>query len=154
MAVLHKITDLIADGIRDELATERRFIERLSSAEAIFDLDGIRLEATSAGLKRLWPEFSRLVGLRIADRLIAETRIILDDTSLRRDILRGEVTIVSGITTRHTDIELDHVARHRWMSRICIDGPRAYARMVFEPCDPDLPDGIADIFRPDDVAAR
>jgi transcriptional regulator with XRE-family HTH domain len=153
MAVLRKITDLIADGIRDELATERRFIERLSSAEAIFDLDGIRLEATSAGLKRLWPNFSRLVGYRIADRLIAESRIVLDDSSLRRDILRGDVTIVSGITTRHTDLELDQAAKHRWISRIRIDGARAYARLVYEPCDPDLPQGIEDVFRPDDVAA-
>lgn len=154
MAVLCKIKDLIACGIRDELQTERRFIERLSSAEAIFDLDGIRLEATSAGLRCLWPEFSRLVGSRIADRLIAETRIVLDDTNLRKDILRGDVTIVSGITTRHTDIDLDTAAKHRWISRIRIDGARAYTRMVFEPCDPALPQGIEDVFRPDDVAAR
>lgn len=149
-----KIKDLIAIGIRDELMIECRFIERLSSAEAIFDLDGIRLEATSDGLKRLWPDFSRLVGHAIADRLIGESRIILDDPSLRRDILRGDVTIVSGITTRHTDIELDQTSKHRWMSRIRVDGARAYTRMVFEPCDPDLPQGIEDVFRLDDVAAR
>lgn len=153
-AVLSKIKDLIARGNQDELLTERRFIERLSSAEAIFALDGISLEATSAGLRRLWPEFSRLIGSRIADRMIAETRIILDDTNLRKDILRGDVTILSGITTRHTDIELDTAAKHRWISRVRVDGARAYTRMVFEPCDPDLPQGIEDIFRPDDVAAR
>ena len=154
MAVLRKITDLIANGIRDDLAIDRRFIERLSSIEAIFDLDGIRLEATSAGLKRLWPEFSLLSGQAIAHRMIGESRIVVDHSSLRTDIMRGDVAIVAGITTRHTDLELDTAAKHRWISRIRVHGSRAYTKMIYEPCDPDLPLGIEDVFHLDDVAAR
>lgn len=154
VGLLRKITDLISDGIHDELTIDRRFIQRLSSVEAIFDFDGIRLEATSAGLNRVWPDFARLIGQPVAHRMIGESRIVLDDSSLRKAIIGGDVAIVAGITTRHTDIELDSAAKHRWIARIRKHGARVFTTMVYEPCDPDAALGIEEIFHVDDVLAR
>lgn len=154
IALLHKITDMIAQGIHDDLAIDRMFIERLSSIEAIYDLDGVRIEATSAGMNSLWPDFSRLTHRRIENRMIGETRIVLDDQDLRRAIAQGEVALVSGISSRHTDFELDTAIKHRWVARIRHYGPRVLTTVVYEPCDPNEPIGIEDIFRLDQWAGR
>ncbi len=152
--ILQRLTDLIAHGIRDELAIDRRFIERLSSVEAIFDFDGVRLQAASAGLNRLWPGFSRLIGRSFEHRMIGESRVAIDDSDLRKSILRGDVAILVGVSTRHTNLELDTEMRHRWIARFRLDGHRVLATMVYEPCEPETPCGIEDIMRLDDITAR
>ena len=154
VALLHRITDMIAHGIHDDLAMDRMFIERLSSVEAIYDLDGVRIEATSAGLSRLWPDFARMPNRRIESRMIGESRIILDDQDVRQAIARGEVALVAGVSTRHTDLELDTAIKHRWIARIRHYGPRVLTTVVYEPCDPDVPLGIEDIFRLDQWSGR
>jgi len=152
--ISRRIMDLISTQIRDELAIESRFIERLSSVQAIFDLDGIRLEATSRGCADIWPLFSRLAGRSLEPRMIGETRIVLDDAEARRSVLKGDIAMIVGVSTRHLDVERDTPFKHRWISRFWFHGHRAFATLAYEPCAADTPDGIEEIFRLDDATRR
>ena len=105
--ISRRITDLIATQIRDELAIESRFVERLSSVQAIFDIDGIRLQAASSGCVRAWPLFSRLAGRAFESRMIGESRIILDDVETRNSVVKGDIAMIVGISTRHLDLAGD-----------------------------------------------
>ncbi|MDQ0393669.1 transcriptional regulator with XRE-family HTH domain [Labrys monachus] len=152
--ISHRITDLIATQIRDELAIKSRFIERLSSVQAIFDLDGICLEATSQGCAQAWPLFSRLAGRFLEPRMIGETRIAIDDADTRKGIIKGDIAMIVGVSTRHLDSEIDSAFKHRWISRFWFHGYRVLATLAYEPCDEATPVGIEEIFRLDDVCKR
>jgi transcriptional regulator with XRE-family HTH domain len=153
-SILLKITDLVARGVHDDVAVDRMFISRLNSVEAIFDLDGIRLEATSGGMSQLWPAFQHMTNRVFEPRMIGESRLVIDNPELRRAVLRGEVALVSGVTERHLDLPGDATVRHRWVARIRHYGNRVFSHMVYEPCDPATPLGIEDIFHLDDLIGR
>lgn len=152
--ISRRITDLIATQIRDELAIESRFIEKLSSVQAIFDIDGIRLQAASSGCIRAWPLFSRLAGRAFEARMIGESRIILDDAETRSSVVRGDIAMIVGVSTRHLDLEGDAPFKHRWISRFWFHGHRVFTTLAYEPCDADTPIGIEQIFRLEDIAKR
>ena len=152
--ISRRITDLIATQIRDELAIESRFVERLSSVQAIFDIDGIRLQAASSGCVRAWPLFSRLAGRAFESRMIGESRIILDDVETRNSVVKGDIAMIIGVSTRHLDLEGDSPFKHRWISRFRLHGHRVLATLVYEPCDPETPTGIEQILHLDDIARR
>ncbi len=152
--ISRRITDLIATQIRDELAIESRFVERLSSIQAIFDIDGIRLQAASLGCMRTWPLFSRLAGRAFEPRMIGESRIILDDVETRRSVINGDIAMIVGVSTRHLDLESDAPFKHRWISRFWFHGHRVFTTLAYETCDAATPVGIEQIFRLDDIARR
>lgn len=153
VAMLHRVQKLVSREVRDELAIDRQFLKRLSSVEAIFDLDGIRLKAASEGMSRLWPEFSRLIGRPFEPRMSDESRIVLDDTELRKAIVKGDVAIVAGVSVRHLDLNVDNGIKHRWLSRFRLHGHRVLTTMVYEPCKQETPCGIEEILRLDDFTA-
>lgn len=152
--ISRRITDLIATQIRDELAIESRFVERLSSVQAIFDIDGIRLQAASSGCVRAWPLFSRLAGRAFESRMIGESRIILDDVETRNSVVKGDIAMIVGISTRHLDLAGDVPFKHRWISRFWFHGHRVFATLAYEPCDADTPVGIEQVFHLEDIAMR
>lgn len=152
--ISRRIADLIAKKIRDELAIESRFIEKLSSVQAIFDIDGIRLQASSLGCARAWPLFSRLAGRAFESRMIGESRIVIDDEETRRAVIKGDIAMIVGVSTRHLDLEVDTPFRHRWISRFWFHGHRVFCTMAYEPCDGATPIGIEQIFRVDDIGRR
>ncbi|MBB3772000.1 DNA-binding XRE family transcriptional regulator [Angulomicrobium tetraedrale] len=152
--ISRRITDLIAKQIRDELAIESRFIEKLSSVQAIFDIDGIRLQATSLGCTRAWPLFSRLVGRAFEPRMVGESRIVIDDIVSRDAIIKGDIAMIVGVSTRHLDLEVDSPFRHRWISRFWFHGHRVFTTLAYEPCDAQTPIGIEQIFRLEDISKR
>lgn len=151
-SVVSRLQALIAQGVRDELMIERRFIERRASVEAIFDFDGIRLLAASGGMTQLWPQFSRLVGRAFEARMIGESRLAVDDQSLRKSVIRGEVAVIVGVSTRHLDLDVDSTIKHRWISRFRTDGQRILTSMVYEPCDQEISCGIQEVVRLDDFS--
>ncbi len=152
--IARRIMDLIATQKRDELAIEDRFVERLSSVQAIFDIDGIRLQSASMGCERTWPLFSRLAGRAFESRMIGESRIILDDAVTRSGVIKGDVAMIVGVSTRHLDLAGDVPFKHRWISRFWFHGHRVFATMAYEPCEDDAPIGIEQVFHLDDVARR
>lgn len=154
IALSRRITDLIATRARNELAIERCFVERLSSIQSIFEIDGIRFQAASAGFKRAWPRFSRLIGRSFEGRMIGESRIILDDAAFRRDVLAGEIAMVIGVSERHLALEGDPTLRHRWMARFWFHGHRVFTTLAYDPCDATTPTGVEEILRLEDIAGR
>lgn len=149
-AILNRLQQLIALGVRDELTIERRFIERRASVEAIFEFDGLRLLATSGGMTGLWPQFSRLVGRSFESRMIGESRVVIDDQTLRKSILRGDIAVIVGVSTRHLDLEVDDAIKHRWISRFRVDGQRILTTMAYELCEQEVCCCIEEIVRLDD----
>lgn len=146
-ACMCRLRDILAGSLRDECALERLLIARQTSIRALLDLDGMRLDSVSIGYRQLWPDFSALIGVPLADRLINEARLILDDADLLRDIGAGAVGLVSGVSERHLDIDMDEAIKHRW--HICFRryGARVYADVVFEPCAAEETAGVLDLIR-------
>lgn len=142
---MNQIRDLVAGTLRDELALERVLIARQSTIRALMNLDGLTLSAVSAGYRALWPDFSTLIGKPLADHAVNESRAIIEDTDLMRDIRRGSVGLISGISDRHMDIDMDGTLRHRW--HICMRryGMEMYADIMFEPYDGEDGPGIDDV---------
>jgi len=150
IALSRRIADLISTKIRDELAIESGFVSKLSSIQAILDIDGVRLLATSSGCLRVWPRFSRLAGRSFEARMIGESRIILDDAETRSGVVKGDIAMIVGVSTRHLDLEGDATFKHRWIARFWFHGHRVLTTLAYEPCEPTAPIGIEQIVRLED----
>lgn len=144
---IRQIRDLIFGSFRDEFALERLLIARQSTLRALLDLDGMRLEAISKGYRRIWPEFSNLIGTQLADHIINEFRLILDDTDLACEIHQGSVGLISGVSERHFNIDMDAAIIHQWHVCFRRHGSRTFADIVFEPCEADRSTGVTELIR-------
>ena len=148
-ARLERLQALMAGAIRDELLLDRLFIGRQAAIRALLDCDGVRLVATSAGFRRIWPSSSALLGVAMIDHLVDEASRLLHDEELASGIRAGRLCLASGVSDRHIDLPLDIAIRHRW--HICFRryGARMLADIVYEPCAPELPPGITDLVHVD-----
>jgi len=144
---LRQIRDLMAGSVRDEFALERLLIARQSTLRALIDLDGMRLETVSLGYRQIWPEFSNLIGTQLADQIINEFRLILDNDDLVCEIGQGAVGLISGVSEKHFDVNMDLAIIHQW--HVCFRryGSRMFADIVFEPCEADKPTGVMELIR-------
>lgn len=142
---LARLRTLMAGNLRDELALERLFIGRQAAIRALFDVDGVRMVATSAGFRDLWPDFCAFIDQPMADRLVGEFQALLQDGDLGHHIRNGTLGLISGISDRHTDLQVDTAIRHRWHVCFRRHGARTLADVVYEACAPDLAPGITDI---------
>lgn len=142
---LARLQALMTATQRDELALERLFIARQAAMRAMFDCDGIGLVAASQGFRDIWPGCGELIGVPLGDHLVGAMRRFVDDGALGRAVREGAVGLVSGVSSRNTDLPIDAAVHHRW--HVCFRrfGPRLLADMVYEPCAPDVPTGITDI---------
>lgn len=144
---LRQIRDLMVGSLRDEFALERLLVARQSTLRALLDLDGMRLETVSKGYRQIWPEFSNLIGTQLADQIINEFRLILDNADLAGEIRQGSVALISGVSERHFDIKMDVAMIHQWHVCFRRHGSRMLADIVFEPCAADKPTGVMDLIR-------
>lgn len=103
---------------------------------------------------RVWPLFSRLAGRAFEARMIGESRIILDDTETRSGVIKGDIAMIVGVSTRHLNFEGDTAFKHRWISRFWFHGHRVLATLAYEPCEASAPTGIEQIFHLEDIAKR
>jgi len=140
-----RLRTLMSGAMRDEFALERLFVSRQSAIRALYDVDGVRLVATSAGFRHFWPDFSAFQDLPMADHMIGESRAMLRDGALGYHIRNGTLGLISGVSDRHTDMQVDTAVRHRWHVCFRRHGARTLADMVYEACDPGLALGITDI---------
>lgn len=148
---LKRLQDLMAGTTQDELTLERLFISRQSSVRALVDFDGIRVLAVSEGFSRLWPESGRLIDIKLADHMVGETSRFIFDEQLRRDICSGSLRLASGISKRHLDLPLDLAIHHQWHLCFRRYGARTLAEIVYEPCSRELPIGVTDLVRIDQL---
>lgn len=148
--LMGKLEDLLTNRDNPPLL-ERRFIERQAAVRGLFDLDGVRLLTSSHGFRQLWPDFAAMEDVALADNMVGELAALVHDAEYARQIRKGEMLLVTGVTERHLDLDIDHAVRHRW--HVCMRpfGTKIVADMVFEPCDPAVPVGIESLLNANDL---
>lgn len=130
---------------------EELFVREQKSLHVLFDLDGARLLATSKGYARLFPRFSRLVGEQFMDKLIGETKVIFQESSLFTSIKLGEVALMSGVTKRHIDHPYDSALNHHWTICFRKIGTQVIGDVAFELCDESAVPKLDKIVRMDEI---
>jgi len=128
-------------------------LRQKSALEALFDLDGVKLLATSQGMQRAWPRFSALPDMRLIDHLIGEAASLLHHDDFVREIKRGEVAVISAVSDGHISLPLDRNFRHRWHATFRSYGTRMVVKMGYEPCAADAPMGVEKIVRLQELLA-
>lgn len=147
-----QIVDLFRNSSHSALQIEQLFIERQLGSSALFDLDGIRLRASSQGYKKIWPKFSLLTDHMLADHLMETAADIMRDASLMQAIEEGSVALITGVSHRHTDFTDDPATHHRWHIQFRTQGPLKLFNLVIEPCDSSTPPGIEECLNTDALA--
>ncbi len=145
---LSQIRAMMAAGSQEE-SIAVQFISRQLSLRALFDVDGMKLLTCSRGLQQLWPEFSTMLDTRMADHMIGESAPFAHDPKLAQLIRRGELALVTGVSLRHLDLEVDRPFLHRWHGCTRQVGGRTMIELVYDPCEPDARPGIEDMVIPD-----
>lgn len=142
---LRQIRDMMARASRDEVAIQAMFVARQSAIAALYDFEEMRMVANSGGFQRIWPDFATLLDMPMRDHLVDEAGFIANDGDMRHAIMTGSLCLISGVSTRQTDVRMDEAFRHRW--HICFRnlGGRVFVDMVYEPCEPDAVLGIGDM---------
>lgn len=152
-ARLKRLQDLMTSTLKDELILDRLFIARQSAVRALIAYDGLRLIAVSAGFQTIWPACSTLVDIPMADRVVNEASRLVYDRELRNGIRDGSLGLVSGVSSRHLDLQFDTTVHHRWHACFRRHGGQILADVVYEPCAPTLPACIDDLLYIDDIRA-
>jgi len=150
--IARRLRDLVAQGVRDELAIERAFLGRQSSMRAFFNLDGIRLVGASAGVMAHWPHMARLLDRRLAEHLVGDVGRLFADPTFSTEVRAGDIILISGVADQHLRFENRNAFRHRWHARIRSYGQHMISDMHYEVCAPETPMGIEGILRLDDIA--
>jgi transcriptional regulator with XRE-family HTH domain len=150
---LKRLLHIMDGSARDELALERLFIRRQAAMRALFDYDGLRMLELSEGFRRIWPDFSNLLDRPMVDHIVGEAQSLVGDRELHQFIVDGSLGLISGVSDRHTDHDLDHALRHRWHACFRRYGSRTLVDIVYEPCGPEVPTGVTDIIHLDALDA-
>lgn len=149
--LMKRISDLISRTSLDEVALERAFTLRQHSVMALFDLDGVRFLAASRGYRALWPAMAQLEGQTMETHLVNEAGALLANPATRRDITAGRLALISGVSDRHTDYDLDFPVHHEW--NICFRrfGHMTLMSITYTPCCETIRPGIVEIMHFDDL---
>lgn len=151
LEVLGRIKVLLDPATVQAVSLEELFVREKNSLHVLFDLDGARLLATSKGYQRIFPRFSRLIGQYFGDRLVGETKAILEDRQLHSSIKLGEIALMSGTTERHIDHRYDQALKHHWTICFRKTGSLILADVSFELCDQAEETKIGKIVRIDEL---
>ena len=135
----------------DPLDVERAFIRNQSTIRALVDIDGIRLVGYSHGYAAVWDDFLQVLGQPVEDKVINELQTFAGSQSLKHQIVKNELVMMSGVSLRHLDIDLGPEFKHRWHMCFRKHGQKMFVDMLFEPCDQSLDTGIELMLRPDEL---
>jgi hypothetical protein len=107
----------------------------------------------SHGYAAVWDDFLQVLGQPVEDRLINEMQIFAGSDTLRHQIEKHELVMMSGVSLRHLDINLGPEFKHRW--HICFrrHGQKMFGDVLFEPCDTAMATGIELMLRPDELSS-
>ena len=84
-----RIVDMMTATHDARLSVDNLAIRQQSAIRASFDLDGVKLVTASKGLIAAWPQFAKLVDMRLADRLVGEASHFMHDHEFVRSARRG-----------------------------------------------------------------
>lgn len=148
-----RLIDAMSSTSCQRLNIDRLAIKTSSSVRAAFDLDGVRLVTTSEGLRKAWPSFAKLGTARLHDHLVDEASLFLHDVDFVKSARRGEVAVITAVSNRHVDLEMDTPFLHRWTAVFRAYGTAMHIDMTYEPCAPDAKKGVEQAVMFDDLAS-
>lgn len=148
-----RIVDIMTSTSEDRLYVDKLAIQQQGAIRASFDLDGVKLIMASQGLIGAWPGFSRLFDLRLVDRLVGEASHFMHDDDFVQSARRGEVAMISAVSDKHVQMDVDLAFKHRWIAVFRSYGQRMLVDMTYEACDPLSDTGVQCITHYDSIAA-
>ena len=102
---------------------------------------------------RFWPDSSALVDVPMIDHLVNEARTLAGTEEISQRIRSGELGIISGVSARHVDLQIDMAVHHRWHLCFRRYGAHVLVDIVYEPCDGAFPTGVDDLVYLDAIDA-
>jgi|GEM_PF-1555296 transcriptional regulator with XRE-family HTH domain len=150
---MSRLADVMSSSYEERLRRDQLNIMGQTAIRACFDLDGVKLKMASQGLMKAWPSFSKLQGVRLVEHLVNESAYFLHDEGFIRLARQGEVAMISAVSDRHVQIDVDDIFRHRWTAIFRSYGPKILVDMTYDTCDANSDLGVENVFYYDDLAA-
>lgn len=151
--IFARLVDIMSSAAEDRYRLDRLTVLAQAAIRASFDIDGVKLVTASQGLMKAWPSFSKLQDVRLIENLVDEASLFLHDDEFIRLVRQGEVAMISAVSDRHVQLDVDDRFRHRWMAVFRSYGPRMLIDMTYEICDATATKGVENVFYYDDLAA-
>lgn len=146
-----RLVDAMSATASQRLELDRLAMQSSPAVRASFDLDGVRLVTASKGLRAAWPTFATLGSRRLSDHLVDEARLFLHDTDFLKSARRGDVAVITAVSDRHVDLNMDNGFLHRWTAVFRAYGTAMHIDMTYEPCAPDARKGVEQAVMFDDL---
>jgi hypothetical protein len=89
----------------------------------------------------------------LIDHLVDEASLFLHDDAFVRLVRQGEVAMISAVSDRHVQLNVDDRFRHRWTAVFRSYGPQTFVDMTYETCTANTDKGVESILYYDDLAA-
>lgn len=118
VTIMKRLQSIIRDHASHEISLHKFFVETSPAVGVLLDLDGMRLIATSAAHRRVWPDFQQHVGKSLQDDLVETSQKIALDSELRYAAAEGELVQVRGIATAHTHLSPGTEIHHSWQANV------------------------------------
>lgn len=148
-----RLIDAMSAAAGPRVEIDQMAIRTSPTVRASFDLDGVRLVTASQGLRAAWPTFAKVGNPRLSDHLVDEASLFLHDADFLKSARRGEVAVITAVSDRHIDLQMDTPFLHRWTAVFRAYGTALHIDMTYEPCAPDAKKGVEQAVMFDDLAS-
>lgn len=148
-----RLIDAMSASAGPRMEIDQMALRTSPAVRASFDLDGVRLVTVSQGLRSAWPTFAKVGNQRLADHLVDEASLFLHDANFLKSARRGEVAVITAVSNRHIDLQMDTPFLHRWTAVFRAYGTATHVDMTYEPCAPDAKKGVEHAVMFDDLAS-
>lgn len=130
--VARRILAVVRDYSSNEIARERLFLERSPVIGVLLDLEGMRLIATSAAHRKIWPGFQSYIGKYLIEDLVGATKMLAFDETLHREAVEGELVQVRGRALEHTRLDPGTCIGHEWQANFRKAGNRTLIEVQYD----------------------
>lgn len=148
-----RLVDAMSASAPQRFEADRIAIANARTPRAAFDLDGVRLVVASKGMHEAWPSFSKLTNTRLIERLVDEASLFLHDNDFVKSARRGEVAIVTAVSKRHVELDVDSEFLHRWSAVFRSYGAGMHVDMTYDLCAPSDRQGVESVLFYDDLVS-
>lgn len=150
-SLMLRLQEMMAVSGEGRLRVDAFAISRMQTLQASFDLDGVRLIGGSAGVHAAWPQFADIQGKFLQDLLVDEAAQLMHDDDFVRSVRRGEVALVSAVSSKQLSVSMDNIFLHRWIATFRNYGTRMIINMTYEACQPDASVGVEQVLLLDEL---
>lgn len=147
-----RLVDIMTATADERFRVDSLAIQQQGAIRASFELDGVKLLTASSGLMAAWPDFSKLMDVKLVERLVGEASQFMHDDAFLRSVRRGEVALISAVSDKHVQLDLDTAFRHKWIAVFRSYGTKMVVDMTYEACDPLAETGVQSVIRYDEIS--